>query len=552
MNNPTYKELEKKVKILEKKLQEHELQYVWSIYSQSPIPTFIINKEGKLIEYNEAMLELTGYTHKEVPDITSWMPKLYPDKEYRGKVKEIIRKLLESKIDIKRDVFIISRKNGEKRYVAFSVYNILHGEKQGDLKVVQGEDITERKKAKEALQKSEKRFRSLFESTTEFIHIIDKEGTILQTNPAVTTRSGYTEKEMVGRSLAEFLSPASQGIFACEMQILMEKGSHRAEIEFVCKDGAIIITDCSCNIVHDSNGEFAYIVTLQRDITERKRAEIELQKYKIMFDSAQDAIFFKDLKSRYIIVNDKTAEAFSLSREEIIGKNDYEILPNKAEAKTNIDDDQLVITTGKARDITKHMTAADGKEYWFQAIKVPQIDETGKIIGIVGIARDITDLMKAEEKLKLTQKELEIKAKNLEEINSALKFLLKHQDDEKKKLEKSILKSIGTLVLPYLEKIKFGTSNEKQKTYVNIIETNLSEITKPFISILTEFFTKLTPTEIQIVNLIRENKTTKEIAKTLDISETTGFFHRKNIRTKLGLKNKKTNLRSYLQSVTIE
>jgi len=552
MSKPTYKELEKKVKVLENKLREHKLHYLWRTYSQSPIPTFIENQEGKLIEYNKAMFELTGYTHKELSDINSWMQKLYPDEEYRGKVEEIIRKSWQGKIDIKRDVFIITRKNGEKRYVAFSVYNISDGEKPTDSKVVQGEDITECKNVENALRESAKRFRSLFESATEFIHILDKNGIILQINPIVTRRSGYTEEEMVGRSLAEFLSSASQEIFANETQILLEKGSHRSEIEFVCKDGTIIITDCSCMVVHDYNGEFAYIVTFQRDITERKRAEIELQKYKIMFKSAQDAIFFKDLQSRYIIVNDKTIEVLNLPHEEVIGKNDYEILPDKREAKRNIDDDQLVITTGTAREITKHMTAVNGKEYWFQAIKVPQIDDTGKIIGLVGIARDITDLKKTEEKLKLAQKELEIKAKNLEETNTALKVLLEHQDTEKKKLEKSILKSIKTLVFPYLEKIELGTTDEKQKTYVNIIETNLSEITKPFMSIVTEYFTKLTPTEIRIINLIRENKTTKEIAKILDISETTGFFHRRNIRIKLGLKNKKTNLRSYLQSVTID
>ena len=274
-------------------------------------------------------------------------------------------------------------KDGSIRWV--DVHGKVIRDKQGNTVRMIGTDtdITEHKNAEESLRESEERFRSLFESATEFIHIIDKEGTILQTNPAVTTRSGYTKEEMVGRNIAEFLSQASQEIFSSEFKIIMEKGNHRSEIEFLCKDGTIIITDCSCNVVHDSNGEFASIVTFQRDITERKRADIELQKYKIMFDSAQDAIFFKDLKSRYIVANNKTAEAFGLSCEEIIGKNDFEIMPNKTEAKKNIDDDQLVITTGKAREITKHMTAADGKEYWFQAIKVPQIDETGKIIGNV-------------------------------------------------------------------------------------------------------------------------------------------------------------------------
>ena len=142
--------------------------------------------------------------------------------------------------------------------------------------------------------------------------------------------------------------------------------------------------------------------------------------------------------------------------------------------------------------------------------------------------------------------QLQIKTKNLEEINTTLKVLLKNQDIEKNKLEKTILKSLKSFVLPYLEKIKLNSSDETQKNYVKIIETNLNEITKPFTDNITEDFANLTPTEIQIANLLKDNKSTKDIAKILNISANAVFFHRKNIRKKLGI-NKKTNLRSYLQ-----
>jgi len=139
---------------------------------------------------------------------------------------------------------------------------------------------------------------------------------------------------------------------------------------------------------------------LQQEITERKQTEEKLKNYQLIVESAQDAIFFKDLKSRYIFANNKTAEAFGLPRGKIIGKNDYELIPNKVEASKNIEDDQLIITTGKAREITKHMTEADGREYWFQAIKVPMFDDKRNVIGLVGIARDITDIKKVEEALR--------------------------------------------------------------------------------------------------------------------------------------------------------
>ncbi|HUT64247.1 MAG TPA: helix-turn-helix transcriptional regulator, partial [Anaerolineae bacterium] len=161
----------------------------------------------------------------------------------------------------------------------------------------------------------------------------------------------------------------------------------------------------------------------------------------------------------------------------------------------------------------------------------------------------IIEHKKTEEQLGLMQKELEIKAHTLEETNTALKVLLKHQDSEKEEMEKDILTNVKMLVFPYLEKVKIETSEKKTKTYINIIISNLNKITKPFISRIKDYQTKLTPTEIQIAHLIRENKTTKDIAVLLNISETTVNFHRQNIRYKLGINNKKTNLRSFLQSL---
>ncbi|MFH1957377.1 MAG: PAS domain S-box protein [bacterium] len=128
-----------------------------------------------------------------------------------------------------------------------------------------------------------------------------------------------------------------------------------------------------------------------------KDNEEQLKQYKQMVEFAQDVIFFKDLKSRYVIANDKTLKVFGLSREEVIGKNDYEIMPVREEAGKNIEDDKLVFKTGKPAEITKHMTGADGRERWFHAIKVPQFDDKGNIVGLIGIARDVTKSRKAEE-----------------------------------------------------------------------------------------------------------------------------------------------------------
>lgn len=160
--------------------------------------------------------------------------------------------------------------------------------------------------------------------------------------------------------------------------------------------------------------------------------------------------------------------------------------------------------------------------------------------------RDITREKKTEEELKKRDKELKRKNRHLEEANTALRVLLKRRDRDKAELEEKVLYNVKELVEPVLERLKRSRLSSRQQTYVSILESNLDDIVSPFARRLLHTFIKLTPTEIQITNFIREGKTTKEIGNLMNTSMRTVEFHRKNIRKKLGIKNRKENLRSHL------
>jgi len=109
---------------------------------------------------------------------------------------------------------------------------------------------------------------------------------------------------------------------------------------------------------------------------------------------------------------------------------------------------------------------------------------------------------------------------------------------------------VKKLVLPYFEKLYKSRLNDRQMVYLNIIKSNLEDIITPFIHQLSSKYSDLTPSEIQIAGLIKDGKTTKEIAELLNSSTGTIDFHRNNLRKKLDLRNTKTNLRSFLLSHT--
>jgi len=156
----------------------------------------------------------------------------------------------------------------------------------------------------------------------------------------------------------------------------------------------------------------------------------------------------------------------------------------------------------------------------------------------------------AEEALKKRERALEMKSRHLEEANTALKVLLRHREEDKETLEEQVLVNVRKLVLPHLENLKHLNLNEKQSNQLKIAEENLRNIVSPFIHNLTSRYLELTPREIQVANLIKEGKTTKEMTEILNISSTAVDFHRKNLRSKFGIKNKKTNLMAFLSSIS--
>jgi DNA-binding CsgD family transcriptional regulator len=189
----------------------------------------------------------------------------------------------------------------------------------------------------------------------------------------------------------------------------------------------------------------------------------------------------------------------------------------------------------------------EGKHWYY--MRAIRMSYDGPVRVVVS-HEDITALKLAEESLILREQELEAQKKSLEEANIALKVLLKQRETDKHELEQKVLLNIKQMIFPYLDKLKTAGLRPKDKTYVEILELHLNDIISPFLQRLSAANILLTPQESQVAALIKDGKSSKEIADILNVSETTVHFHRKNLRTKFGLTNKKTNLRSHLMSLS--
>jgi DNA-binding CsgD family transcriptional regulator len=204
--------------------------------------------------------------------------------------------------------------------------------------------------------------------------------------------------------------------------------------------------------------------------------------------------------------------------------------------------------------------APNGEICWHKWTNRAIFDDKSNLLEYQAVGWDITNRVRVEESLQKAHDELErrveertrkleVQKNSLEEINIAMKVLLKKRDEDKIELQDNVLSNVKALIEPYVNKLKRSSLPLGQKTLINILESNLNDIVSPFSRQLSSKLLNLTPSEIQVANLVKQGKTSKEMADILNISGKTVGFHRENIRKKLGLKNRKSNLRSHLLSL---
>jgi len=418
-------------------------------------------------------------------------------------------------------------------------------------------DITDRKQMEERLKKSEERFRSLSEASLEAI-VFSEDGIIVDANEALNRLFGYDGEDLRGRPATDFIVPERRA-FTDERMRTRTEGIY--ETLGLRKDGGVFPIEVNPReFVHDGR---KLRISAVRDLTDRKKIENQLKdyqehlerlveertnelkesekKYRNIFENAQEGIFQSTPDGRFISANPSLASMFgSETPEELIEL--ITDIPEQlyADPARRLELVDILTHAGVVQDFEFQVRRQDGVIKYVSMNARGVRDEHGKMLYYEGTVQDITEKKAAE-------KTLDAERQSLEEANTALKVLLKRREEDRKELEEKILANVQQLVMPHVKKLKKNVLDPVQQMSIGLVESNLNEIISPFLHNIQGF--KFTPRQLEVATLIREGRTTKDIAGFLNVSKDAIDLLRFQIRKKLGLNKEKTNLQSYLKSL---
>ncbi len=256
------------------------------------------------------------------------------------------------------------------------------------------------------LAKNERKYHVLFESSPDFVFVLDKSGIILDVNSHGLRKLGYEKKDLIGLPISMLFTSHFKEIFIGEFSELFVKDDVQIELELLNKNNKIIKVDCRGSAVKNEQGQYEYFIIVGRDITIQKHMEEilreEREKYRALFEASVDAIFLKTLDGNILDCNSTACKMFDYKREELIGLNVTHLVPSEfARTHSQIISD-LVFTGsiffdsyGKKKDGTVFPTE----------ISARLVEIEGKQMCVVYV-RDITERKRSQEEQAKLQAQL--------------------------------------------------------------------------------------------------------------------------------------------------
>jgi len=373
-----------------------------TLSEQAPFGMVMIDQNGTFRYINPKFKELFGYDLTDVPDGKTWFRKAYPDPIYRHNViSDWINDLKSFKPGVKRPrTFIVTCKDGAEKTINFIPVWLLTGEN-----LMACEDITERKRAEEALQESEERYRTILENIEDGYYEVDLPGNFTFFNDSLCRMLGYSKEEMIGMSNQQYTDQENRKKLFQAFNEVYRTGepTKRFDWEVIRKDRTKLFGEVSASLIKDPKGQPIGFRGIARDITERMMAGQALEKSEVrfqeLFNDAPVGYFEYDVEGRIIDVNRTELELLGYRLEEMIGQPVWKFIVEGEAAHQQILQ-KLAGTLPPAQGLERTYRRKDGTT--FPVLVGDRIlrDSEGKIIGIRTTIQDITGRKRAEEEMR--------------------------------------------------------------------------------------------------------------------------------------------------------
>jgi PAS domain S-box-containing protein len=368
----------------------------------------VVNEKGKILKFNRRFIEIWGVPAKVVeagidaPVLKAVMDKLADPKAFLVKVKY----LYSSHEEISWDEVVLKDGTVLDRYSA----PVLGTDKKYIGRVWYFRDVTDKKKIEREIIESESKYQAIVSGSQDAIVMMNNKGKITSWNLGAERMFGYKEKEVLGKDLHLLIAvEKDHRENKKHLNVFFKTGispviGKVVELPVKNKKGKVFTIELSVSATQLDNEWYG--VGMMRDVTERKKVEKNLAEEKMLMETLinaiPDYIISKNIKGQYLMCNKAFAEKLvGKSREEILGRTDRQLFQkNLLMMNFILEKDQGVMKEGKNVKEVWEANLADGQVVKLETIKTRLLNKIGKVIGLVGVSRDVTERYKNDEELK--------------------------------------------------------------------------------------------------------------------------------------------------------
>jgi len=404
----------------EEALKESESKFR-SLTEQTLVGTYIL--QDNVFKYvNPRFAGIFGYSAEELTGLMGPMILTLP--EDQALVRENIRKRESREVEFIQYEFRGVRKDGRIIHIELLGANITYQGRHAVIGTLQ--DITERKRAEEALKASEEKFRTFFESADDSIFILDLQGNFIDINTTAYERLGYTKEEMMSRHVSQLDPPEFSARVPERMEQIRKYGKAVFESAHIKKDGSVMPVEIN-SIVINYEGRKA-LFSIVRDITERKLAEEQIfqakQNWEFTFNSITDMVTVHDADYNIILANKAAQKILNLPLlEKMKDRKCFSYYHGTDHAPEGCPSCGC-LQTGVSADFEifePHLNM------FIEIRAIPRFDSGNNLIGLIHVVRDITERKKLEQQIKSHTEQLETvvkeRTRDLEDANTELQVV---------------------------------------------------------------------------------------------------------------------------------